>query len=88
MKPSNRIRPFGFLKARAAEIVRTPGVQGEPLLIIRKGEAKAVLQVIESCEETQETMALLRMLALGSRQIELGPVQPAAARLLRPRDQR
>jgi hypothetical protein len=41
-------------------------------------EAKVVMQDIESYEQTQETMALLKILALGNRQIEKGKVEPAA----------
>jgi len=37
-----------------------------------------VLQDIASYEETQETMALLKILALGNRQIEEGKVVPAS----------
>ena len=36
------------------------------------------MQDIDSFEKTQETMALLKMLALGHRQIESGQVAPAA----------
>jgi hypothetical protein len=36
-----------------------------------------VLQDIESYEQTQEAMALLKILALGARQIEEGRVEPA-----------
>jgi len=48
------------------------------LVITQNGEAKAVMQDIESYEQTQETMALLKILALGTRQIEESKVQPAA----------
>jgi PHD/YefM family antitoxin component YafN of YafNO toxin-antitoxin module len=54
-----------------------PVGQGKPLVITQNGEAKAVIQDIESYEQTQETMALLKILALGSRQLEDGNVQPA-----------
>jgi PHD/YefM family antitoxin component YafN of YafNO toxin-antitoxin module len=46
-------------------------------VITQNGEAKVVLQDIESYEQTQETMALLKILALGRRQIEEGKVEPA-----------
>ena len=65
MKLSSRIRPISYLKAHAAEIVRTLAAQGEPLVITQNGEAKAVMQDIGSYEQTQETMALLKVLALG-----------------------
>lgn len=35
------------------------------------------MQGIKSYEQTQETLALLKMLALGQRQIDEGKVQPA-----------
>ena len=78
MTLSSRIRPISYVKAHAAEIVRTLGEQSEPLVITQNGEAKAILQDIGSYEETQETLALLKILALGNRQIAAGQVQPAA----------
>ncbi|EKD35464.1 MAG: ATPase [uncultured bacterium] len=78
MKLSSQIKPISYLKAHAAEIVRSLGEQGEPLVITQNGEAKVVMQGIESYEQTQETIALLKILALGARQIEEGKVQPAA----------
>ena len=78
IKLSSRIKPINYLKAHASEIVRTLGDQGEPLIITQNGEAKMVLQDIDSFEKTQKTMALLKILALGNRQIEAGQVEPAA----------
>ena len=86
MKLSSRIRPISYLKAHAAEIVRTLAAQGEPLVITQNGEAKAVVQDIRSYEQTQETLALLKILALGNRQIEAGQVQPAADVIARLRE--
>ena len=77
MKLSSRIKPISYLKAHASEIVRTLGDQGEPLVITQNGKAKVVLQDIDSFEKTQETMALLKILALGNRQIEAGQVESA-----------
>ncbi len=74
----SRIKPISYLKANAAEILRGLAEQREPLVITQNGEAKAVMQDIASYEETQETMALLKILALGNRQIEKGKVTPAA----------
>ena len=88
MKLSNQIKSISYLKAHAAEIVRTLGVQREPLIITQNGEAKVVLQDINSYEETQETVSLLKILALGSRQIEAGQVEPAADVIARLRERR
>ena len=77
MKLSSRIKPISYLKAHAAEIVRNLGEQEEALVITQNGEAKVVIQGIESYEQTQETMALLKILALGMHQIEEGKVLPS-----------
>ena len=86
MKLSTQIKPISYLKAHAAEIVRTLSAQGGPLIITQNGEAKAVIQDLASYEQTQETMALWKMLALGTRQIEEGKVQPAGDVVQRLRD--
>ena len=77
MKLSSQIKPISYLKAHAAEIVRKLGEDQEPLVITQNGEAKVVMQGIESYEQTLETMALLKILALGMHQIEEGKVLPA-----------
>ena len=77
MKLSKKIVPISYLKSHAAEIVRNLAVQGGPLVITQNGEAEVVLQDIESYEQTQETLALLKILALGMEQIEQGKIEPA-----------
>ena len=88
MKLSTQIKPISYLKTHAAEIVRNMGEQREPLVITQNGEAKVVLQDIKSYEQSQETMALLKILALGNRQIEAGKVEPAARVIERLRQDR
>ena len=88
MKLSSQIRPISYLKAHAAEIVRTLAEQQEPMVITQNGEAKVVIQDIESYEQTQQTMALLKILALGMRQVEEGNVLPAEKVIKRLRERR
>jgi prevent-host-death family protein len=88
MKLSTQIKPISYLKAHAAEIVRNMSEQGGPLVITQNGEAKVVIQDIESYEQFQETMALLKILALGNRQIEEGKLEPAASVIQRLRQNR
>ena len=78
MKLSTQVKPISYLKANAAEVIKGLGETHEPLIITQNGEAKVVLQDIESYEQTQETMALLKILALGNKQIEEGNVQLAS----------
>lgn len=88
MKLSSRIKPISYLKAHAAEIVRNLAEQRKPLVITQNGEAKVIMQGIESYEQTQETLAFLKFLAVGIRQIEEGKVQPAQDVVKHLREQR
>ncbi len=76
MRYSSRVKPISYLKANAAEVLATLGEQREPLVITQNGEAKAVLQDVASYEATQETLALLKVLALGQQEVAAGKVKP------------
>jgi prevent-host-death family protein len=78
MRYSRQIKPISYLKANAADVLRELEEQRKPLIITQNGEAKAVLQDVASYEETQETLALLKILALGSQQVERGEVTPVS----------
>lgn len=78
MRYSSQVKPISYLKANAAEVLLHLAESREPLLITQNGEAKAVLQDVATFERTQESLALLKILALGSRQIEEGKVTPLA----------
>ena len=88
MRYSSQVKPISYLKANAAEILTTLTEQREPLVITQNGEAKAVLQDVASFEETQETLALLKILALGNQEIAAGKVKPAADVIARLRAKR
>jgi prevent-host-death family protein len=75
---SSQIKPISYLKANAAAVLDHLAERREPMLITQNGEAKAVIQDIASYEETQETLALLKILALGNREVEEGRVRPLA----------
>lgn len=77
MRYSAQIKPISFLKANAAEVLRSLAENREPMVITQNGEAKAVVQDIASFEQTQETLALLKLLALGDRDIEAGKTRSA-----------
>ncbi len=78
MRYSTQVKPISYLKANAAEVLDRLTTQREPLVITQNGEAKAVLQDVASYEETQETLALLKLLALGNQDIEAGNTRPLA----------
>ncbi|WP_448665238.1 type II toxin-antitoxin system Phd/YefM family antitoxin (plasmid) [Sphingomonas sp. CJ20] len=88
MRYSEQVKPVSYLKAHAATLLRGLAERGAPLVITQNGEARAVLQDIASYEATQETMALLKLLALGTRDVEAGRVTPARAAIARLRAER
>lgn len=83
MRYSSQVKSVSYLKANAAEVLERLAEEREPLVITQNGDAKAVLQDVASYEETQETLALLKILALGSADVEEGRVKPAAEVLKR-----
>lgn len=88
MRYSTQIKPISYLKANAAEVLQELAANREPLVITQNGEAKAVIQDVASYEETQETLALLKILALGNQQIAQGKVRPHAEAIRRLRRQK
>ncbi|HMF60534.1 MAG TPA: type II toxin-antitoxin system Phd/YefM family antitoxin [Vicinamibacterales bacterium] len=79
MRYSTQVKPISFLKANSAEILRRLADDRQPLVITQNGEAKAVLQDVASYEQQQDALALLKVLALGSAQIEEGRTKPIRA---------
>jgi prevent-host-death family protein len=78
MRYSLQVKPISYLKANAAKVLTELSEQRQPLVITQNGEAKAVLQDVASFEETQETLALIQILAVGNQDLEEGRVKPVA----------
>lgn len=79
MRLSTQVRPISYLKANAAEVLSDIADTRQPMVITQNGEAKAVLQDVASFEQGQETLALLKLLALGQHDIDGGRTRPARA---------
>lgn len=77
MSLADSIKPISYFKANAAEVLEKIAQSGEPLIITQNGEAKAVVQDIVSWEKAQETLALLKLLAMGEQDIAAGRYKPA-----------
>ena len=78
MHYSTQVKPISYLKANAAGVLLQLTQQREPIVITQNGEAKAVIQDIVSYEETQDTLALLKILAIGNQEIQQGKFKPVA----------
>lgn len=88
MKYSRQIKSISYLKANAAEVLHEIADQQAPFIVTQNGEAKAVLQDIVTYEETQETLALLKILALGNQDVEAGKTTPISDVIERLRTQK
>ncbi|MHC1702031.1 MAG: type II toxin-antitoxin system Phd/YefM family antitoxin [Humidesulfovibrio sp.] len=86
MKLSRSVQPVSHVKAHVSEIIGRMQEPGSgPVIITQNGEARAVLMGIGEYEDMQESLALLKVLALGGRCVEEGRVSPAAAAFSRVR---
>ncbi len=72
MKPSESIKPISFFKTHASEILRDISNNHKTMVITQNGEAKAVLQDIHVYEQTQDSLALLKMLAISKKKMADG----------------
>ncbi|MBK9236914.1 MAG: type II toxin-antitoxin system Phd/YefM family antitoxin [Rhodoferax sp.] len=77
MKLSTQIKPISYLKSHAAQIVKELGESRQPLVITQNGEATMVVIDVKSYEERENTLALLKLLAIGNSQIEQGKFRDA-----------
>ena len=75
MRYSSQVKSISYLKANAAEVLAQLAERRQPLVITQNGEAKAVLQDVASFEQTQETLAMLKILALGNQDVAAGKVK-------------
>ncbi|MCK9214009.1 MAG: type II toxin-antitoxin system Phd/YefM family antitoxin [Rhodoferax sp.] len=77
MKLSTHIKPISYLKSHTAQIVKELAQSREPMVITQNGEATLVVMDVKSFEEQENTLALLKILALGKREIEQGQFRDA-----------
>lgn len=77
MKLSEQVKPISYFKDNAAKAITDITESRAPLIITQNGEATCVVQDIKSYEETSNTIALLKILAMGRKQIEEGKFRKA-----------
>lgn len=70
MKFSESVKPVSYLKAHVSEILKDLNENSKTLLITQNGEAKAILQDIKLYEQTQEAIALLKIVSLSNLSLE------------------
>ena len=76
MKPSESIKPISYLKTHMSEIIRDIVENRKTMVITQHGQAKVVVQDLATYEGTQESLALLKMLAQSGHNIKRGKYKP------------
>ncbi|OIN91684.1 MAG: antitoxin, Phd family protein [Comamonadaceae bacterium CG1_02_60_18] len=77
MSLAAQIKPISYLKSNAADMVKQFLLNPESIIITQNGEAKMVVMDIGAYERQQETMALLKLLSLGRKELQEGHFQSA-----------
>ncbi|MGC2062001.1 MAG: type II toxin-antitoxin system Phd/YefM family antitoxin [Thermodesulfovibrionales bacterium] len=77
MKLSEAVKPISYFKAHASEVIRDVSESSNPVVITLNGEAKVILQDIKEYERTQQSLALLKILAQSTKSLQQGKVKPA-----------
>src|SRR3546814_13675822 len=77
MKLTTHVRPISYLKSHAAKIAKDITESVEPMLVTQNGEARLIVMDVSSYEQKEQTLALLKMLAMGKRDIEQGHYRDA-----------
>ncbi len=75
MKLSTSVKPISYLKAHASRLIRELSTHQGTLVVTHNGQAKAVLQDIHTFEQTQETLALLKILTRSQQNVRRGKVK-------------
>lgn len=79
MKLSEAVKPISYLKGDANVILSELHSSHQPVIVTQNGQARAVLQDIKSYEDTQESIALLKMLAMSTQSRKQGNYKSANA---------
>ncbi|OAI21003.1 MULTISPECIES: type II toxin-antitoxin system Phd/YefM family antitoxin [Methylomonas] len=88
MKLSENIKPISYLKANAAEVIEKLKSDHQPMVITQNGEAAMVIQSVADYEQTQETLAFLKMLAQSQQALAEGKTVSSAEAFTRLRERR
>lgn len=62
------------MKMCSADLIRTVTLRRAPMIITQKGEAKVVVQDVESYERDRRTLLMLKLLAQGIADADAGRV--------------
>ena len=72
MKYSTAVQPISYVKAHASGIIKDLNKNHGTMIVTQNGEAKVVIQDIEQYEQTQESLAMLKIMAMSQKSAKEG----------------
>jgi len=69
-----KIQPISYLKTNTSDVVKQVLETQDPVAITVNGRVQAIVQDAASYQKTQDQIAMLRLLALGRKQVDEGQV--------------
>jgi PHD/YefM family antitoxin component YafN of YafNO toxin-antitoxin module len=77
MKLSENVKPISYLKTHASEVIHEIGENRNTYVITLNGEARVIVQDVREYEKTQESLALLKILAQSRKSMDEGRMKSA-----------
>lgn len=78
MKSAEDIRPVSYMKACAADLLNQVNTTHRAVIITQSGQARAILQDLESYEQTRAAIGLLKLLVQGEQDVRAGRLHAQA----------
>lgn len=79
MKIRESIRTMSYLKNNTEDVLTTVSENHTPMIITCDGEARMVVQDVDSYQEMKDSLNMLKLVAMGKDQIDKGETKPADA---------
>ncbi len=76
MKLSTAVKPISHIKSHASEIISEISETGSPVVVTVNGEARVIIQDLKEYEKDRESIAMLKILAMGRKDILKGSHKP------------
>lgn len=73
MRLSESVKSISYLKTNAADLIDDINRNQKTFVITQNGEAKVIVQDIKLYEKTQETLAMLKLLAMTNEEDKNAP---------------
>jgi prevent-host-death family protein len=77
MASLKNIKPISYIKANAAKVLDHVCETDAPYIVTQNGEARGVLLDVDTYQKMQDAFALLKIIQLSEREIQIGRAKPA-----------